>query len=305
MADGGSVLIIGSGGRMGAALARHLGHTREVLGWKRADLDISKPADVREAVRRQDFSTLIYTAGTTSVDRCEECPEESQATNTETPRVLAEVCREKGARLIHVSTDYVFEGSIPALRRETDPAEPICMYGQHKLEGERAVMDVSDEFLILRVSWLFGPDKKSFVDMILERALEHDHVEAIADKVSSPTYSIDLARWIEPMVDNRSYRGLLHLSNTGATSWREYGQKCLDFAANLGLPLRTNTVHGVSRKDFPSFKAQRPEYTAFDTTKFQQLSGTTPRPWEDALEEYLREHVVPAWTAKLAGTAGD
>jgi dTDP-4-dehydrorhamnose reductase len=303
MADGGKVLIIGSGGRMGAALARHLRHTRDVLGWNRADLDISKPAAVREAVRGQDFSTVIYTAGTTNVDRCEEFPEESHATNTETPHVLAEVCRERGARLIHVSTDYVFDGNDPALRKETDPAEPICKYGLHKLEGERAVLDVSPEFLILRVSWLFGPDKKSFVDMILERALENDRVEAIADKVSSPTYSLDLARWIEPMVDDRKYHGLLHLSNSGTTSWREYGQKCLDIATELGVPLKTHTVHGVSRKDFPAFKAQRPEYTAFDTTKFQQLSGITPRPWEDALEDYLRDYEVGELTSKLAAAA--
>ncbi|RBP48231.1 dTDP-4-dehydrorhamnose reductase [Roseimicrobium gellanilyticum] len=304
MADGGRVLIIGAGGRMGAALARQFGHTRSVLGWKRADLDISKPALVREAVRRQDFTTVIYTAGTTNVDRCEEYPEESHATNTETPRVLAEVCREKGARLIHVSTDYVFDGNSPALRKETDLAEPICKYGLHKLEGEHAVLDVSPGFLVLRVSWLFGPDRKSFVDMILERALEHDRVEAIADKVSSPTYSIDLAQWIEPMVDDQRYHGLLHLSNAGATSWREYGQKCLDIASELGLPLKTHTVHGVSRKDFPTFKAQRPEYTAFDTTKFRQLSGTEPRSWEDALQEYLREHVVGELSSKLAAAAG-
>lgn len=285
---------------MGAALLRHLGCARDVLGWKRTDLDASKPDTVREAVRSQEFTTLIYTAGTTSVDRCEEYPDESRATNTETPRVLAEVCREKGARLIHVSTDYVFDGRNSGLRKETDEATPICTYGRHKLEGERAVLDVSSEFLILRVSWLFGPDRKSFVDMILDRALENEHVEAIADKVSSPTYSLDLAAWIEPMVDDSKYHGLLHLSNTGATSWREYGQKCLDIAAALGLPLKTREVHGVSRKDFPAFKAQRPEFTAFDTTKFQQLSGTVPRRWEDALEEYLRVHVAPALSARFA-----
>lgn len=298
MVHGGRVLIIGSGGRMGAALARHLGHTRDVLGWRRADLDISQPAVVREAVRRQDFTTVIYTAGTTNVDQCEEHPAESHATNTETPQVLAEVCREKGARLIHVSTDYVFDGSNPALRKETDKAEPICMYGRHKLEGEQAVLGVSPEFVVLRVSWLFGPDRKSFVDMILERALKHDRVEAIADKVSSPTYSLDLAAWIEPMVDDQKYHGLLHVSNSGATSWREYGQQCLDIASALGVPLQTHVVHGVSRNDFPSFKAQRPEFTAFDTSKFQRLSGTVPRRWEEALEDYLKERVA---SLKLQG----
>ena len=287
MADGGRVLIIGAGGRMGAALARHLGQTREVTGWKRVDLDVSRPDQVLEAVRQQDYSTLIYTAGITSVDYCEEHPSESHATNMETPHTLAEVSREKGARFIHVSTDYVFDGVAPVPRKETDEANPICVYGQHKLEGERAVLDVSPDFLVLRVSWLFGPDRRSFVDLILERALKEDHVEAIEDKFSSPTYSIDLAQWIGPMVDDQKYHGLLHLSNSGATSWRQYGQTCLDIAASLGLPLKARHVGSVSRKDFPSFKAQRPEFTAFDTGKFQQLSGIVPRRWEDALEEYL------------------
>lgn len=272
---------------MGAALARRYDRSREVIAWKRCDLDISRPEDVRSAVRSQAFSTLVYTGGTTSVDYCEEHPEESRLTNADTPQVLAEVCQEKGAKLIHVSTDYVFDGNDPALRSEADATEPVCVYGRHKLAGEQAVQAVSESFLILRVSWLFGPDKPSFIDVILDRALSHDHVEAISDKVSSPTYSEDLARWIEPMLDETRYSGVLHLSNDGATSWQAYGQAALDIAATLGLPLRTNKVHGVLRRDFTAFKAVRPEFTAFDTSKYQKLSGERPRMWQDALREYL------------------
>src|SRR5204863_6901612 len=127
MADGGSVLIIGSGGRMGAALARRYARSRPVQGWKHADCDVLFPERVRAAVRAQDFRTLIYTAGITSVDYCEENPEESRLTNSDTPRVLAEVCAEKGARLIHISTDYVFDGRDPAPRKETDEPNPLCV----------------------------------------------------------------------------------------------------------------------------------------------------------------------------------
>lgn len=277
---------------MGAALARRLGQTREVLGWEHADLDTSRPADVREAVRQQDFTTLIHTAGTTKVDYCEDHAAESHATNAETPGVLAEVCQEKGARLIHVGTDYVFDGIDRALRKETDEPRPVCVYGQHKLEGERAVLAVSPGFLVVRVSWLFGPDRPSFVDIILKQALAKENVEAIEDKVSSPTYSEDLAGWMVPMVDDPKYHGLLHLSNSGATTWLQYGQKCLDIASEMSLPLKTQQLRGVSRKGFANFKAERPEFTAFDTGKFQQLSGTVPRPWEEALEEYLKSEIA-------------
>lgn len=288
MADSGRILIIGAGGRMGAALARRYALTRSVIGWKRADCDVLYPEQVRAAVLAQDFSSLVYTAGITNVDYCEEHPDEAALTNTETPRVLAEACAEKGARFIHISTDYVFDGKDSRPRTEEDMASPICAYGRSKLEGERAVLAVCSEFLVIRVSWLFGHDKPAFPDMILKRAMEHDHVEAIADKVSCPTYSEDLAGWIEPMLDGTHYRGLLHLCNSGSSTWQDYGQTTLDIAAKLGLPLKARTVKGVSRNSFPAFKAKRPEFTSFDTSKFRKLSGLTPRPWQEALEEYIR-----------------
>ena len=272
---------------MGAALARHCARGREVIAWRRPDVDVSQPANVRRAVLAREFQTLVYTAGITSVDYCEEHPDESHVTNTETPAVLAETCRDMGARFIHVSTDYVFDGQDPRPRKETDPTGPVCVYGKDKLAGEQAVLAASPDFLVLRVSWLFGPDKPSFIDAIVDRALKESHVEAISDKVSCPTYSEDLARWIEPMLDDARYRGLLHLSNSGATSWQHYGQVALDLAADMGVPLKARRVDGVLRKDFAPFKAARPEFTAFDTGKFQGLSGLTPRPWQEALREYL------------------
>ncbi len=273
---------------MGAALARHCAHTHEVIAWRREHLDVMHSEKVSPALESLDFKTLIYTAGNTNVDDCELNPHSATMTNTETPRALAEVCAEKGARFIHVSTDYVFKGDVPASRSETDLAEPINVYGRSKLEGERAVLAVSPDFLVIRVSWLFGPDRPSFPDMILQQAMEREQVNAIADKHACPTYSEDLAHWIEPMLSNSNYRGLLHLSNSGAVSWQAYGQATLDIAMQLGIKLKTQVVDPISRINFPGFKALRPEFTAFDTTKFQKLSGNTPRPWQEALEEYLR-----------------
>ncbi len=289
MSEADKVLIIGSGGRMGAALARHCARTHEVIAWRREHFDVMHPERVRPALENLDFKTVIYTAGNTSVDDCEINPHSATMTNTETPRALAEVCAAKGAQFIHISTDYVFKGDDPVPRSETNPAEPLNVYGRSKLEGERAVLAVSSDFLVIRVSWLFGPDRPSFPDMILKHAMEREHVTAIADKHACPTYSEDLAQWIEPMVDDTRYRGLLHLSNSGATSWQAYGQAVLDIAQSLGIKLKARVVEPVSRINFPGFKALRPEFTAFDTTKFQLLSGITPRPWPEALEEYLRK----------------
>lgn len=272
---------------MGAALVRRYARSREVIPFRREHLDVLKPETVSPALAGHDFSTVIYTAGITNVDECETNPRGAALSNTETPRAIAEVCAERGARFIHVSTDYVFKGDDPAPRKETDLAEPINVYGRSKLEGERAVLDVSPDFLVLRVSWLFGPDKMSFPDMILQRAMETEQVEAIADKHSCPTYSEDLAAWIDPLLDEPAARGILHLANSGASSWQAYGQTVLDLAAKAGFKLRTNIVKPISRLNFPGFKAARPGFTSFDTTKFRQLTGITPRPWEEALEEYV------------------
>ena len=287
------VLIIGAGGRMGAALARRYARNHEVIAFKRSDLDVLQIERIRPTLAALKFDCLIYTAGITSVDQCEVQPREAALTNTEAPRVLAEICRERGARFIHISTDYVFSGEGEGLRKETDPAEPINVYGRTKLEGERAVLAVSPEFLVIRVSWLFGPDKAAFPDMILTNALKSERVEAIADKWSCPTYSEDLAEWIEPMMHDKRYSGVLHLSNSGFCTWLHYGQTVLDLAARLGLPIKARTVLPVSKDDFPDFKARRPEHTEFDTSRFTQISGITPRPWQEALKEYLRSKYIP------------
>jgi dTDP-4-dehydrorhamnose reductase len=281
------IIIIGAGGRMGGALVRHYGTTHKVHPFRRAELDVARTDSIRPALASHDFDTVIFTAGTTNVDYCEDHPEEARLTNAEAPRELAEVCRERGARFIHVSTDYVFEGTDEGLRKESDPAEPINVYGRSKLEGERAVLNVSEEFLVIRVSWLFGPDRPAFPDMILKQALEKERVQAISDKWSCPTYSEDLAEWMRPMLFDNRYRGVLHLSNTGCITWQEFGQRVLDVAAQRGLPLKTRTVEPLSRIGFAPFKAERPAHTGFDTERFHALSGITPRNWEDAVEEYV------------------
>lgn len=279
---------------MGAALVRRYAPHHEIIAWTRAQLDVRYTDRILPALAEQDYDVVIYTAGVTNVDYCEDHNEESLLTNAEAPRLLAEACADKGAKLIHVSTDYVFDGKSPTPRTELDEPNPGCAYGRAKLLGEQNVLNVSSQFLVLRVSWLFGPDKPSFPDMVLSRAMSSDRVEAISDKVACPTYSEDLAAWIQPMLSDDRYQGLLHLCNHGSTNWRDYGQMTLDIARDLGLPIKATVVGRVSRLDFPAFKAVRPEFTAFDTSKFEALSGIKPRPWEQALEEYLRSKYLCA-----------
>jgi dTDP-4-dehydrorhamnose reductase len=289
MPEGLNLLITGKNGRLGQALARRYARNHHVTMIGRRECDLLDADSIRECLKREKFDVLINTASLTGVDDCERHPERAATVNASAPGVMAEICAEKNARLIHVSTDYVFDGVKPGLRHEDDPVEPINVYGRSKLDGELAVLGVNPGFLVIRVSWLFGPDKPSFPDMMLKRAQQNDHVDAVADKVSCPTYSEDIAEWMEPMLTDSRYHGVLHLCNEGETTWQAYAQAVLDIAAKLGAPLKAHTVAGFSRLQFAGFTALRPEFTAMSTEKFQKLSGVHPRPWQEAIEDHLRQ----------------
>jgi dTDP-4-dehydrorhamnose reductase len=141
---------------------------------------------------------------------------------------------------------------------------------------------------VVRVSWVFGPDRASFVDQIVQRAQEQDRVEAIADKVSVPTYTLDAARLLLAVIDRPEITSLLHLCNTGQCTWQEYGQHALDCAVAAGLPLRAHQVEPLKLADMNAFIARRPVYTPLSTVRLAQLTGLTPRPWREAVEEYVR-----------------
>jgi dTDP-4-dehydrorhamnose reductase len=258
-------------------------------------LDLTQLDLIPSRLDQADFDVLINAAGLTSVDGCEDLRTEAQLANAEAPGLLAAHCARRHRRLIHISSDYVFAGDDPTPRRETDLPGPVNHYGHTKLAGENAVLSADPAALVVRVSWLFGPDKPSFPDMILRTALQQTEVSAVNDKWSSPSYSDDLAAWLLVLIrDHPQAAGLLHLCNEGAPSWQEYGQATLDIAARLGWPVKTHTVTGHSMKGFAPFKAVRPPHTALDTHQFQALTGIHPRPWQAALETYLQSTWQPS-----------
>src|SRR5450755_2504821 len=186
------IVIMGAGGRLGAALVREYGRDFEVVGFNHAQLDLGAPEQLGSTLGALDFDALINAAAQTNVDRCETHREEAFALNAEAPRVLAAICRAKKARFIHISTDYVFDGEMREPYTEEDKARPISAYGESKLEGERRALEANDRALIVRVSWVFGPDRPSFIDAILKKARDEDEVSAVADKYSTPTYALDI-----------------------------------------------------------------------------------------------------------------
>ena len=172
METGRRIVVLGAGGRLGAALVREYARDFEVVGFNHAQLDLGAPEQLRATLADLDFDALINAAAQTNVDRCETHPEEAFALNAEAPRMLAAICRAKKARFIHISTDYVFDGEKREPYTEEDEARPISVYGESKREGERRALEANDRALIVRVSWVFGPDRPSFIDAILNKARE-------------------------------------------------------------------------------------------------------------------------------------
>ncbi|MEO5718609.1 MAG: dTDP-4-dehydrorhamnose reductase, partial [Chthoniobacterales bacterium] len=284
------IAIIGAGGRLGAALTREYAGGHEVLSFNRAQLDLAQPELLRSTLAPLPFDVLINAAALTNVDYCETNRDEAMRLNAVAPRVLAEICREKGSRFIHISTDYVFDGEKRAPYTEEDPAEPISVYGESKRAGEIQVLETDARALVVRVSWVFGPDRPSFVDAILKKARTEDEVAAVADKYSTPTYTPDIAAMLRPFLGSSSAGGILHLANRGACSWQEYAQWALDCCHEFGLPMQAQTVGAVSLGEMKNFVARRPVYTVLGTEKFARLTGTAPRDWQDAVRDYVRDH---------------
>jgi len=284
------IAIIGANGRLGAALAREYARDFELTSFERRQLDLGQLDRVRSALAATKFELLINCAALTNVDYCESHREEAFVVNAEAPRLLAEIANEKSARLVHFSTDYVFDGKKTDPYVEGDKAVPLSVYGESKLEGEDRVLEVSSQHLVIRLSWVFGPDKPSFIDQIIQRAREKDVVTAVADKFSAPTFTIDVAGWLRLVVEKNAH-GILHLANNGGCSWQEWAQYAIDVCRSRGLPLKAERVEAVSLGDMKNFVAQRPVHTVLSTAKFTALTGVQPRHWREAVAEYISAHV--------------
>jgi dTDP-4-dehydrorhamnose reductase len=284
------IAIIGAGGRLGAALAREYSRNFAVTAFKHDQLDLTQLDRLRSVLAEAEFELLINCAALTNVDYCESHREEAFLINTEAPRLLAQICAEKAVRLIHISTDYVFDGRAQAPYTEESKPAPLSIYAASKLGGEEEVLKISRRNLVVRLSWVFGPDKPSFIDQVIQRAREYDRVTAVADKFSSPTYTIDVAKWLRLAWDHDAH-GILHLANDGECSWQEWAQYAIDACRSAGLPMKAETVGTLSLSDMKNFVACRPVYTVLSTAKFTALTGVQPRHWREAVAEYISGHL--------------
>lgn len=282
------IAITGTTGRVGQALARHFGGRHEVIGLPRTRLDLAVP-DCGRLLEELDFDVLLNPAGLTSLEQCEDDPELARQVNAAAPAELAAVCRERGKKMLHFSTDYVFDGREPGLRTEDEEPSPLSVYGKTKREGELAVLAAGAT--VMRISWVFGPEKPAFPDQILERALTGQELAAVADKFSRPTFTGDLCGWVEAWLDAGGPAGIFHASNGGPlTSWHGMALEILAFLEGKGIPVPP--LKALALDEMTAFRAPRPRHTAMADGRLEALLEKAPRDWREAMREHLESRLI-------------
>jgi dTDP-4-dehydrorhamnose reductase len=284
----GKILIFGARGRLGAALAREYAGFWEVVGLGRRDGDLSDPVAAAAIIRAENPAVVINSAAMTNVDACESERDLAQTVNADAAGELARACTAVGARLVQISTDYVFSGEGRVTYNEDAAPEPISWYGRTKLEGEEQVLAAGDHHAVVRVSWVFGPDRDSFVDKALQTALRGEPVKAVADKWSSPTYTLDVADALRAIFVPDAPGGIYHICNRGVCTWQEWAQAGIDAALALGLPVKTRTVEPLRLADITAMVARRPVHSPMTCARIEELLVRPLRPWREAVAAYVR-----------------
>jgi len=284
------IVIIGAGGRLGKALVREYSKEYEVIALTRNEIDLSSVISMDKCLDALDFDLLINCAALTNVDYCESHINEALNINCYAPEYLASIALMKNARMIHISTDYVFHGDNTIPYKEHDDTFPISNYGMSKKQGDLWVRSRSVDNLVIRTSWVFGPDSDSFIDSIINKAKVSEEVSAVSDKFSTPSYTLDIAKYLKPFLFDKPIGGILNICNFGECSWQEYGQYAINCMLDHGVELKGTIVKPQRMSQITAFIAKRPVYSVLSTDKLTEYLGYAPRNWYDAVDEYIKDY---------------
>ena len=280
------VAITGITGRVGAAFAARLAENHHIIPLPRAICDLADPSSLKNALDSLDCDVLLNPAAITGLEACEDDPRLAMRVNSAAPGKIALWAAARGVRVIHFSTDYVFSGEHTIACTERTPPAPVNAYGRSKLAGEHAVLAHPGN-LVIRISWVFGPEKPSFVDHVIDAARAGQPLAAVADKLSLPTSTADLAAWTGALLE-KDCSGVLHACHSGPpVSWHGMAGFVVREMAKLGILDAVPAVAHQTMDSLPSFRARRPRFTAMDTSRLTSLLGHPPRPWTDALAAHV------------------
>lgn len=276
------LLITGGLGLLGKEIARVFEGSAGIRTTDREEWDVTDPAACRREVEGFRPDVVIHCAAWTAVDRAEGEPERTRILNVEGTRNVARACREVGALMVTFGTDYIFDGASSRPYREEDPANPLSVYGKTKWAAEQALREEGGDHLLVRTQWLFGPAGKNFIRTILEKTRQGETLRVASDQVGCPTYSRDLAVAVRNLL-GAGARGTVHFSSEGETSWFGLARHVLE---RSGLPAALLSPARTRELPYP---APRPAYGVLSKEKYRAITGASPRPWEEAVGEYLEK----------------
>lgn len=275
------ILVTGCSGQLGYDVIRRLEDLKiDCLGASRKDFDLTNELDTKNFIKNYKPDAVVHCAAYTAVDKAEDERDICYRTNVLGTRYIAQACKDIDAKILYISTDYVFDGKGDKPFEVTDIPNPINYYGKTKYEGELEVQKYVDKAVIVRISWVFGENGNNFVKTMLRLSRERRELSVVSDQIGSPTYTFDLAKLISDMITTEKY-GIYHATNEGYCSWHEFASAIFDMAdINIKLnPIRT--------EDYPT-KALRPKNSRL-SKKSLDLNGFQRLPhWKNALEEYIK-----------------
>jgi dTDP-4-dehydrorhamnose reductase len=269
-------------------LQRYLAPVAEITAVGRPTIDLTQPESLRQIIHKVQPQIIINAAAYTAVDKAETEPELATAINAIAPETLAAAAQQFNSHLIHISTDYVFDGCQSHPYQETDATNPLGVYGQSKLAGEHAIQDKCNQYTILRTAWVYGSYGNNFVKTMLRLGAEREEIRVVADQIGSPTWTGDITRAIAQLLEiNPIPTGIYHYTNTGVASWYDFAIAIFE-EAQQSIPLKIQRVIPITTPEYPTL-AQRPAYSVLACGKITKVLGTPSPHWRQGLRKMLAE----------------
>ena len=282
-----NILVTGANGQLGTEMRNVSALSKDryvftdvnsVEGCETLLLDITDLSALCEIASKEEISVIINCAAFTNVDAAEDNPSLADLLNHKAASNLAQIAKERNATLIHISTDYVFQGNRPTPCMEDWPTEPLGVYGKTKLAGEQSIIASGCKYIMFRTAWLYSPYGKNFVKTMRKLTSEKDNIKVVFDQVGTPTYAADLADVIYKIISERllDRQGIYHYSNEGVISWYDFAKAICELSGN------NCNIQPCHSDEFPS-KVHRPSFSVLDKTKIKKVFGITVPYWRDSL----------------------
>ncbi len=281
------IWIIGAGGMLGTEITTLLKKVYGELYTSDTEVSILEIDALRKYVSDKDINWIVNCSAYTAVDAAEDDSDFCYALNETGVANIATVAKEVNAKLIHISTDYVFDGTSSTALSEDAPTNPIGVYGASKLAGENRLREITSDYFIVRTAWLYGEHGNNFVYTMLRLMNEKDELGIIADQVGSPTSAYDLSSLVSEIIKQNSDKyGIYHYSNEGEISWFEFAQAIMEIGVEKGLLKNAIPLNKLTSDQYPT-KAKRPAYSLLNKTKVKSNFGITVPNWRDSLTQFL------------------